>query len=37
MDIFMSGDGQSIPFGTNWIHKSRRRFTSGENYVCFCD
>lgn len=21
MDIFMSSDGQSIPFGTNWIHK----------------
>ena len=20
MDIFMSSDGQSIPFGTNWIH-----------------
>lgn len=21
MDIFMSSDGQSIPFGTNWVHK----------------
>ena len=21
LDIFMSSDGQSIPFGTNWIHK----------------
>lgn len=21
IDIFMSSDGQSIPFGTNWIHK----------------
>lgn len=21
MEIFMSSDGQSIPFGTNWIHK----------------
>lgn len=21
MDIFMSSDGQSIPFGTNWIHR----------------
>ena len=21
MDIFMSSDGQSIPFGSNWIHK----------------
>lgn len=21
LDIFMSSDGQSIPFGTNWVHK----------------
>lgn len=21
LNIFMSSDGQSIPFGTNWIHK----------------
>ena len=21
VDIFMSSDGQSIPFGSNWIHK----------------
>ena len=21
LEIFMSSDGQSIPFGSNWIHK----------------
>ena len=21
LDIFMSSDGQSIPFGHNWVHK----------------
>ena len=28
MDIFMSSDGQSIPFGTNWIHKVEEGFKS---------
>jgi hypothetical protein len=21
LDVFLSSDGQSIPFGTNWVHK----------------
>ncbi len=35
LDIFMSSDGQSIPFGTNWIHKIEEGLNSAQIMFVF--
>lgn len=35
MEIFMSSDGQSIPFGTNWIHKIEEGLKSAKLMFVF--
>ncbi len=35
IDIFMSSDGQSIPFGTNWIHKIEEGLQDAEIMFVF--
>ena len=35
LDIFMSSDGQSIPFGTNWIHKIEEGLQSAKIMFVF--
>ena len=35
LDIFMSSDGQSIPFGTNWIHKIEEGLNSAKIMFVF--
>lgn len=35
LDIFMSSDGQSIPFGTNWIHKVEEGLQSAKIMFAF--
>lgn len=35
MDIFMSSDGQSIPFGSNWIHKIENGLEEAEIMFVF--
>lgn len=35
LDIFMSSDGQSIPFGRNWIHKIEEGLASAEIMFVF--
>jgi len=35
IDIFMSSDGQSVPFGTNWIHKIEEGLNSAKIMFIF--
>lgn len=35
VDIFVSSDGQSIPFGTNWVHKIEERLKAAQIMFVF--